>query len=173
MTWKKILGTVAPTLASALGGPMAGLAVKQISEKVLGVPAGKDAEERVAAAIAGASPEMLAKLKELDQAFAKEMAKLDIDLERIHADDRANARARQVKMNDHTPTAIAAAVIIGFMVGVWFVSTHQIPAENKEVVITMLGALGALATTVVTYYFGSSRSSRTKDEALSRAITKE
>jgi len=37
-TWKGIVGTVAPALATALGGPLAGVAVRAIAEKVLGKP---------------------------------------------------------------------------------------------------------------------------------------
>ena len=47
--WKAIVGTVAPALATALGGPLAGVAVKAIADKVLGKPAATEAD--VAAAI--------------------------------------------------------------------------------------------------------------------------
>jgi len=47
--WKSILGTVAPGLATALGGPLAGMAVQAVSNAVLGKQDGSDDE--IAAAI--------------------------------------------------------------------------------------------------------------------------
>ena len=39
--------------------------------------------------------ELVAKLRQLDQDFAKEMARIGIDLEKLAVQDRADARARQ------------------------------------------------------------------------------
>jgi hypothetical protein len=36
MDWKKIVGAVAPTLATALGGPLAGMAAAAVSDALLG-----------------------------------------------------------------------------------------------------------------------------------------
>ena len=60
-----ILKAVAPTIATALGGPLAGAAVSFLSSK-LGVPA-----DQVEQAVAGMSPADLVKMKELDYDFQK------------------------------------------------------------------------------------------------------
>lgn len=36
--WKDVISSVAPGLATAFGGPLAGAAVKVIADKVLGTP---------------------------------------------------------------------------------------------------------------------------------------
>ena len=82
--WKGTISAVAPALATALGGPLAGIAVQQISTAVLGKPDGKEAE--VAQALSAGGPELLEKLKQADNEFAEKMAGLNVDLEKIAAE---------------------------------------------------------------------------------------
>ena len=70
-----ILKTVAPALATALGGPLAGAAVGFLASK-LGVDASV-----VEQTVAGMTPADLVKMKELDQQFQLEMAKVGISLD--------------------------------------------------------------------------------------------
>jgi hypothetical protein len=52
---KSVIGAVAPTLGTALGGPMGGMAAKMISE-VLGVP---NTPKAIDKALAEATPEQM------------------------------------------------------------------------------------------------------------------
>ncbi len=97
-TFGPLLGSVAPTLATALGGPLAGLAVKSLSKALLG--AEDFSEEAVMEAMATASPEQLAAVKKIDADFKVQMKSLDIDLERIAVDDRKSARDMQKETRD-------------------------------------------------------------------------
>lgn len=83
--WKRTLATVAPVLASAFGGPMAGVAVS-MAGKALGLD--NATEQDIAEAVASGSPDVLVKLREVDTQFKLEMKRLDVDIERIHASDR-------------------------------------------------------------------------------------
>ena len=76
--WKGLVKTVAPKIATVLGGPMAGLGVKALSNAILGKPDGTEDELEIA--LAGATPEMLGKIKAADQAFELEMKKQDIEI---------------------------------------------------------------------------------------------
>ena len=59
---KSILGAIAPTLATAIGGPLGGMAMKMVADK-LGLPdASLDALD---AAVASATPEQLAEIKKV------------------------------------------------------------------------------------------------------------
>jgi len=62
MEWRKIVGAVAPTLATALGGPLAGMAVSAVSDALLGKPNGSEGE--IAAALQAGGGEALARLRE-------------------------------------------------------------------------------------------------------------
>jgi hypothetical protein len=163
--WKSIVGTVAPVLATALGGPLAGVAVKAIAAG-LGKPEAKESE--VAEILAGGDPQMLAKLREIDRQFEKDMAALGVDLEKIAAEDRANARAREVSLGGDWTVRILAYTIIGsFCALVFSVLFGQVTAEST-IAGAVIGYLSAKAEQVVSYYFGSSAGSKTKTEALAK-----
>lgn len=165
MDWKSIVGTVAPTIATALGGPLAGIAVKAIGS-VFGIEGGS--EKDVAAAVANASPEQLMALKKADQDFAVRMRELDIDLERIAADDRASARGREVATGDKMVPVLAGVVLIGFFTTVGYVLAGKVElsGEAGAVIGTLIGYVSAKAEQVVSYYFGSSSGSKAKDATI-------
>lgn len=163
--WKKIVGTVAPTLATALGGPLAGIAVKTIATQVLGKPDATEGE--VEAAVLGADPQTLLKLKEVEYEFKTTMVNAGIKLEEIAASDRANARDREVKTGDHwTPRILASLMIVGWFTIQWFLLKHVIPAEMREIIMRTLGTLDMALGLVLGYYFGSSASGKVKDETI-------
>lgn len=165
MDWQSIVGTVAPTIATALGGPLAGTAVKAISNAVLG----RDApEDEVAEAIKNADPETLLKLKEADQQYKIEMQKLGVRVEEIHASDRDSARQRQTKMRDWTPSILGALIILGFFSVLGAMMAWEMPTTSKDVLQIMLGALGTMSASVVAYFFGSSAGSQRKNELLGK-----
>ena len=161
--WKQVVGTVAPTIATALGGPLAGLAVGAIG-KIFGLDSAT--EEQVANAIAGASPDDLLKLKEAEIGFKQRMAELDVDLVRISASDRDSARQREISVKDRLPGLLAVGVTIGFFGLLAFMLTHDVPAANASVLNIMLGSLGTAWIQVMSYYFGSSSGSDKKTDVI-------
>lgn len=168
--WKKIVGAVAPTLATALGGPLAGVAVKTIATQLLGKP---DAtEDEVAAAVAGADPQTLIRLKELDQEFKTTMVNAGIKLEEIAAADRNSARQREVTAHDSwTPRVLAMIIVAGFLGCVYAVFGGHVEGIKDPLVIGLIGTLIGYTSSktdlVYSYYFGSSASSKAKDETIS------
>ena len=50
--------------------------------------------------------------------------------------------------------------------------TTEIPPENKETFILLIGIVGGSFTTIVGYYFGSSESSAIKNEVIKDGIFK-
>lgn len=171
MDWKSIVSTVAPGIATALGGPMAGVAVRGIAGALLG---NEDAsEEEISEAVLLASPEQLAKLKEAELTFQTQMRELDIDLERIHASDRNSARQRQIQTGDRMPAFIALSVLAGFF-GILSVMAFTDPPQGSEASLNvMLGALGSLVVAIGNYYFGSSAGSSSKNALIERLSSRE
>ena len=171
--WKSIVGSVAPTIATALGGPLAGMAVSAVSQAVLGKP---DASETdVASAIAKEKdPQILVKLKEAEFAFAAKMTELDIDIEKISAEDRASARAREIAVRDKTPRNLAYFYTIGYFVILALIVCQgdKIPENVKDLINILLGILSAAQMGIVTYYFGSSSGSAKKSEMLDLQLQK-
>lgn len=159
-----LLAQVAPTVATALGGPLAGLAVKTLSEALLGHPDANESD--VSAALMSATPEQLQKLKETDATFKLKMKELDIDLEKISAGDRDSARNMQIRTNDWIPRAMAIMVTFGFFGILAWLLVRGVPPSGSETLIYMLGALGTAWTGIVQFYFGSSAGSKAKTDAM-------
>ena len=164
-----LVRTVAPTIATAVGGPLAGMATRAISEALLGKPDGTEAE--LAQAAANATPEQLLALKNAEQDFAVRMRELDIDLERIANEDRAGARDREVKTKDWTPRILAGLITFGYFGALFFMLMNGLPTTGgSEAMLVMLGTLGTAWGGVVAYYFGSSAGSRDKNDTISKMM---
>ena len=167
--WKRIVGTVAPTIATALGGPLAGLAVKAIGG-ALGLGDGAS-EEEVAAKLAGATPADLLLLKEADQKFAIEMGRIGVDLERIAAGDRDSARQLQRETRSWAPGILASVVVAGFIAASVAVLGGWVEGLKDPLIAALVGSvignITAATMLVLNFYFGTSASSRAKDETIS------
>lgn len=145
-----IIGGVAPTLATALGGPLAGAAAQQIAS-VLGVaPEPRKLEQ----AMAEMSAEQLAEIKKAELEFEVKMKELDVDLFALETKDIQDARKRNSK--DWTARVIALGSV-GMFAGYVFLVTIQPPDANSEAVINLvLGYLGGMVSAVISFYFGAS-----------------
>ena len=145
-----IIGSVAPTLGTALGGPLGGMAGDAIS-KVLGCDNDPVSLEK---AIATATPEQLLEIKKVEKEFEAKMKELDVDLYKLETQEKQDARKTFSK--DWTARIIGIAMIGGFL-GYIFLVTLQPPEQNSEALINLvLGYLGGLASAVISFYFGAS-----------------
>jgi hypothetical protein len=165
--FKTIIGTVAPWIGTALGGPLGGMAVDTIA-KVFGLS--DKSEASIKAALSGATPEQMLALKEADNDFKIQMTKLGFDnlqaLEKTAADDRNSARQREMAVKDYTPR-ILAGLIVALYGGVQiFLLTNVVNEDMREIVMRSLGTLDASLGLVLSYYFGSSAGSKLKDETI-------
>ena len=159
-----LLGQLAPSIATALGGPLAGVAVKTLSSALFGHEDGT--EEQISEAMASATPDQLAAIKKIDADFKVQMKSLDIDLERIAAGDRDSARQMQRETKDWVPKLLAIVITIGFFgILVWML-VMGMPQTGTEALLMMLGALGTAWTGVVNFYYGSSAGSKAKNDLL-------
>lgn len=161
---KRAIAKTAPTLAHALGGPLAGAAVAQISKAIFGSP---DAdEEALSEAFVNASPEHWLALKKAEQEFALALREATVEEQRINADDRANARAREVQLKDRAPSLLGALIILGFFIVLAAMVTRRLPDGAETELSIMLGALATMTAAVVNYFFGSSSGSKEKTRLL-------
>ena len=166
-----LVRTVAPTIATALGGPLAGMATRAISEALLGKPDGSEQELLAAGALA--TPEQLLALKKAEHDFAIKMRELEIDLERISNEDRDSARNREIKTKDWTPKLLAGGITFGYFGVLFYMLTNGLPTTGgSEAMLVMLGTLGTAWGGVVAYYFGSSAGSKEKTDTINRMTRK-
>jgi heme O synthase-like polyprenyltransferase len=63
---------------------------------------------------------------------------------------------------------LGAIIVIGFFLLLYLLVYQQIPIENKDILNIVVGALIGSFTTVVGYFYGSSKSSADKTEMLKK-----
>lgn len=164
-----LVRTVAPSIATAVGGPLAGMATRAISEALLGKPDGT--EDELVEAAKNATPEQLLALKQAEQDFVVRMRELDVDLERISNQDRDSARSREIQLKDITPKVLAGVITVGYFGVLFWMLRFGLPETGaSEALLVMLGALGTAWGGIVAYYFGSSAGSRDKNETISKMM---
>lgn len=163
-----IIKTVAPGIATALGGPLAGMAVRTVSQTLLGTPDGSGMD--IEAALLGATPETMLKLKEADNSFALEMEKLGVDLARVEADDRDSARKREIATKSIT-TTVLAYIIIGSGLSMAALILFTTASKADSVLAgTIIGYLLAEMKQVTTYYYGTTKGSSDKNTTIAGLI---
>ena len=151
---KNIVGAVAPTLGTAIAGPMGNMALGKIAE-VLGCPADHKSVEK---AVQNATPEQMLELKKAEQDFEVQMKELDVDVFKLETQDKQDARSKFNK--DWTARIMGIATVGGFL-GYIFLVTLQPPEQNSEALINLvLGYLGGLASAVISFYFGASNTNK-------------
>jgi hypothetical protein len=173
MDWSKVktaIGTIAPWLAGTLGSPVAGVAVQALCG-VFGLAGDSANPDTIAQAIAAATPQQLQDLKAAELKHAEVMQGLGYthieQLEQIAEADRDSARKREAAVKDNTPAALAALAVVGFIGLVVMVCAGFEPKQSMQAGFWMLaGAEIAILKDVYGYYFGSSASSKGKDDTI-------
>jgi hypothetical protein len=161
MEW---LSQIAPGIATALGGPLAGLAVTAIS-KALGIDE-KDVQNTIESG--KLTSDQLASIKQAEIELQKQANELGLDFEKLATDDRKSARDMQATTKSIIPAVLAISVTVGFFGILVGLMTDNV--TKSDALLLMLGSLGTAWTAIVSFYFGSSASSQNKDEMLHRSM---
>lgn len=164
MDWLK---QIAPTIATALGGPLAGMAVSAVS-KAIGVD-----EKEVGDLIASnkLNADQVAQIKIAEIELAKQAQELGLNFEKLAVDDRKSAREMQATTRSMMPPILASAVTLGFFAIMTLMFFNKVDSNNPAILM-MLGSLGTAWTGIIAYYFGSSAGSQAKTDLLSKTSGK-
>ena len=157
MDWLK---TIAPTIATALGGPLAGLAIEAVS-KAIGIDP-KDVQSTISEGKLSADQIML--LKQAEVQMAARAQEMGLDFAKLNVDDRKSAREMQVATKSFLPASLAIGVTGGFFGILFGLMYGQI--QHAPQIDIMLGSLGTAWTGIIAFYFGSSAGSQAKDDLL-------
>lgn len=169
---KSGIESFAPTIATALGGPLAGAAVEAISTAIFGH---SDATtDEINKSLQSITPEIALKLKEAEQTFLLESKKLDIEHDSLPYEDVKDARQSDVEMTkstgkrDYMRPVLAYIMVIGFFVTLLMVAMLILyKVEIEPSISILLGGLIAQITlevkNIYNFYFGSSEGSKQKD----------
>ncbi len=161
MDWLK---QIAPTVASALGGPLAGMAVSAIS-KAIGVEPDKVQDVISAGKL---DSEQIAQIKVAELELQKQANELGLNFAKLEVDDRKSARDMQMVTRSWVPPVLAGVITVGFFGILILLMTGKVQGDNNTILI-MLGSLSTAWTGIIAYYFGSSAGSQAKTEILSKA----
>ena len=157
------LEQIAPTIATCLLGPAAGLAVTAIS-KALGIDE-KDVQKTIETGKLSAEQMMSLKQAEIElQAKAQE---LGLNFETLATQDRKSARDMQMATKSLVPAILAFVVTIGFFGILIGLMTDNV--TKSDALLLMLGSLGTAWTAIISFYYGSSANSEKQTEMLHRS----
>lgn len=171
MDFTGLLKTVAPWLATALTGPLGGVAV-EMATQALGVS--DKTADGLKKALAGATAEDMFKLKQADYDFSVKMQELGFknatDLAAIEAGDRASARDMQKTTHSRIPAILSILVTAGYFGILGGMMTGVLTmVQDSDSLLLMLGSLTTAWGGVIAYWFGTSRSSAEKTQLLAKA----
>lgn len=201
MAWSDVLPVIenlAPVIATAVGTPLLGGAVAAL-ESVFGLTPAPTAtisqrQDAVASAVQGATPEQLASVRKADQDYAARMAEagfanqeaiatLAVSEAKLYVDDTADAR--RANSSNERVFWLGIVILLTFafimassLVGAYLLMTGTLPVANAAVVGmvagfvgTVIGYTGALAQSVTSFFFGSSKGSETKSDQMATAFS--
>ena len=159
-----ILKGIAPAVATIVAGPLGGAAVTALATK-FGVA---DDVRAVATAIAG------------DPDAAQKLAELDLKQFELESADRDSARHMQEtalnqddKFAKHFIYWFAWFWSVGSMAYFFAITFGTVPASGKDFGNIILGfLLGTAVATIISFFYGSSKSSKDKTEALNKELMK-
>ncbi len=151
-------------LVNAIAPGTGGFAASLISD-VLGCD---DTPEGIETALVNITPEQTVGLRKAVMAHKERLIELAHLNEKMYLEDKGNARQRQVDSERATGKRdinlyiIAWTVIIGFFGLVGFLIFFTIPPANLGPVNQLFGAIAAGFGMILSYFFGSSKSSSDK-----------
>ncbi|MCS4509123.1 hypothetical protein [Xylophilus ampelinus] len=187
--WKKLVNGLAPTLGTALLGPLGGMAFKTIAAAVTG---NADAsEDQVAEALANGSlnGDQIVALRAANQQFELDMQRLQIDLAQLNAQtelayvaDTSNARA--VFGGNENVFVMGVCILVSFAVlmaavllGCFLLMTGYFKVDPNVAAIcsgligTVVGYVASNAQQVVSYFYGNNKGSKDNGAAIATALT--
>lgn len=190
--WKKVIGVLAPTLGTALGGPLGGMAFSQIAAAVLGPEAGATATpDQVQSALVNGqlTGEQILALKQADRDFEVKMKEFDVKLVELnntqdlaYVADTDNAR-KSFSANENV-FVLGVCILVGFAVlmglvltGCFYLMTGKVSVDAAMLTAcagmigTVVGYVAANAQQVVSFFFGSSKGSKDNGDRLGAALT--
>ncbi len=182
---------IAPTIAKWLFGDGSAAVIDKMSTVVSEVTGVKDphSESGIAAveAVLQGKPELaiqiqaqlaqIAAAREVEFNRAAEAArKSEFDILTAQITDTDNARKQTIALAQSGSVIALGAPIVSTLVLITFATvmtlalTRSLPAGSETILNMLLGTLAAMATSVVSYWVGSSAGSARKDERIAKLV---
>jgi hypothetical protein len=157
MSW---IERIAPTIASCLGGPLAGLAVEAVS-KAIGVDPNQVQDTINSGKL---TADQIAQIQAAEISLKEKAQQMGLNFEELAVQDRKSARDMQTTTKSFIPPLLALIITVGFFGILVGMMTGKV--TSSDALMLLLGSLGTAWTGVISFYFGSSASSQNKDALL-------
>lgn len=177
MDWKNVLRTLAPTVATALGTPLAGGIVVALGE-LFGIA--EPTQDKIRAVIENGqlTGEQISAIKQLELKLKAEEQERGFRFTELEVRDREGARGRDVELvkagkrnwRADGMFLLAVGMIIGLVYAVW--TTPGLNEYVKGIVTFLLGRFAGYLDNIYNFEFGTTRSSQDKNLTIDRLATK-
>ena len=158
---------IAPTIASALLGPLGGVAVAGLG-KILGLDSATTATVTKAIADGKLTPDQLTEIKKMELEYKAREQELGFKYSELEFKDRDSARQMQIATNSNTPAVLTYIVTFGFF-GILGWMLYDIKVIDSPPLMIMLGSLGTAWTGCISYWFGTTSGSIAKTNLLAQS----
>jgi len=167
MDWLK---SIAPTVATALLGPLGGVAVSALGE-LLGVS--EATKDKITSAIQSGNltPDQITKLKELELEYQNNEKERGFKYSELAFKDRDSARTANVSGGTQKMLFWLSLVLLVCTLGTEItVIFYGYPEKTPEIVVgRVLGLMDAVAMMVMSYWYGTTSGSADKNKMLLEA----
>ncbi len=168
--WKKVVGSIAPTIGTMLGGPLFGMVISEVGE-ALGMPGATEEQLKAKVEEQGGrlTGDQIVALKTAEQAVQIRNRELDLDVMKINAAtdaaeiaDVQDARKRQIETKDNVPAYILAgsAVLYALQYVLFYFGPPIADDFIQTLVIKAFAVNETILTAAVFFYIGTSRGSK-------------
>lgn len=167
MDWKETLGKIAPTVAAALGGPLAGEAVSAIGG-LFGITSAKTADIQNVIEEGQLTADQVYQLRQLEAKYKDNEQERGFRYAELAYHDRDSARRNNVAGGIQGKLFVLSLLLLSVTLGAeGWVLFKGYPTGIPDVVIgRILGLFDAVAMMVLAYYYGTSSGSAQKTEIL-------
>lgn len=168
MNWLETLTKVAPVVASALCGPLAGVAVTALGE-LFGIT--EPTQSKIQAVIENGqlTGEQISAIRQLEIKLKAEESERGFRYAELETKNVADARAMKVSTGSVFPEILSTFITLGFF-GVLGWMLHDKTALESQPLLIMLGTLGAAFVAVINYWLGNNKGSDRTKELLASSV---
>lgn len=169
MDFLTTLKALAPTVASAVLGPLGPVAIAAIGS-VLGVSDATQQKLSEALKVNGLTPEQITEIKRLELEYQNNEAERGFKYAELEFKDRDSARNANTVGGVQKHIFYLTCLLLTFCIGTEIaVMVLGLPVQVEAVVAgRILGLLDSITLLVLTYHYGSSSSSKSKTELLAQ-----
>jgi hypothetical protein len=163
------LMSVAPTIASALLGPLGGVAVAGLG-KVFGIDNATTKDITKAIESGKLTPDQLADIQKLELQFKNDEAERGFKYSELEFKDRDSARNLAVQTHSITPSLLTWLVVALVLTAEGLMLFNVVPPGADPIILgRILGTMDSALIMVLSFWFGSNSNSQRKTELLAQA----